>query len=170
MFSGSFVFVQIMEHLPWLIFQQCVTRYDGDKHVKAFTCSDRYRCMAFAQLTYRSSLRDIETCLRAQATKLYHMGIRGGVSRNTLAYANQSRNWKIYAEFAQNLIHTARILNADDTQSGLDISDRVYALDWSTIDLCLSLFPWAQLRKTKGAIKLHTPLDLHNNILTFLYL
>ena len=126
--------------------------------------------MAFAQLTYRSSLRDIETCLRAQATKLYHMGIRGGVSRNTLAYENQFRNWKIYAEFAQNLIHIARILHADDTLSGLDISDPVYALDSSTIDLCLSLFPWAQFRKTKGAIKLHTLLDLHSNIPTFLYI
>ena len=171
MLSGSFVFARIMDHLPWWIFfQQCVTRYDGDKHVKAFTCSDQYRCMAFAQLTYRSSFRDIETCLRAQATKLYHMGIRGGVSRNTLAYANQSRNWKIYAEFAQNLIHIARILHADDTLSGLDISDPVYALDSSTIDLCLSLFPWAQFRKTKGAIKLHTLLDLHSNIPTFLYI
>ena len=170
MLSGSFDFAQIMDHLPWSIFQQCVTRYDGDKHVKAFTCSDQYRCMAFAQLTYRSSLRDIETCLRAQATKLYHMGIRGGVSRNTLAYANQSRNWKIYAEFAQNMIHIARILHADDTLSGLDISDPVYALDSSTIDLCLSLFPWAQFRKTKGAIKLHTLLDLHSNIPTFLYI
>ena len=125
--------------------------------------------MAFAQLTYRSSLRDIETCLRAQATKLYHMGIRGRVSRNTIAYANQSRNWKIYAEFAQNLIHIARILHADDTLSGLDISDPVYALKSSTIDLCLSLFPWAQLRKTKNAIKLHTLLDLHSNIPTFPY-
>ena len=170
MLSGSFVFAQIMDHFPWSIFQQCVTRYDGDKHVKAFTCSDQYRCMAFTQLTYRLSLREIETCLRTQATKLYHMGIRGGVSRNTLAYVNQSRNWKIYAEFAQNLIHIVRILHADNTLSGLDISDPVYALDSSTIDLCLSLFPWAQFRKTKGAIKLHTLLDLHSNIPTFLYI
>ena len=159
-----------MEHLPWFVFHQCVTRYDGDKYVKAFTCSDQFRCMAFAQLTYRSSLRDIETCLRTQSAKLYHMGIRGGISRVNLADANQSRDWKIYAEFAQKLIHVARILHADDALSGLKIGDPVYALDSTTIDLCLSLFPWAQFRKTKGAIKIHTLLDLHGNIPTFLYI
>ena len=170
MLSGSFVFAQIMEHLPWSVFHQCVTRYDGDKYVKAFTCSDQFRCMAFAQLTYRSSLRDIETCLRTQSAKLYHMGIRGGISRANLADANQSRDWKIYAEFAQKLIHVARILHADDALSGLKIGDPVYALDSTTIDLCLSLLPWAQFRKTKGAIKMHTLLDLHGNIPTFLHI
>ncbi len=170
MFSGSLVFAQIMEHLPWYVFRQCVARYDGDKYVKAFTCADQYRCMAFAQLTYRSSLRDIEACLRTQSSKLYHMGIRGGISRNTLANANQCRDWKIYADFAQDLIHTAQLLHADDTLSGLDIHDPVYALDSSTIDLCLALFPWAQFRKTKGAVKLHTLLDLHANIPTFLHI
>ena len=170
MLSGRFVFAQIMEHLPWSVFHQCVTRYDGDKYVKAFTCSDQFRCMAFAQLTYRSSLRDIETCLRTQSAKLYHMGIRGGISRTNLADANQSRDWKIYAEFAQKLIHFARILHADNALSGLKIGDPVYALDSTTIDLCLSLFPWAQFRKTKGAIKIHTLLDLHGNIPTFLYI
>ena len=170
MFSDRFIFSQIMEHLPWSVFDQCVTRYDGDKYVKAFTCADQYRCMAFAQLTYRTSLRDIETCLRTQATKLYHMGIRGGISRTTLASANQVRDWKIFSEFAQKLIHFARNLHADDALSGLNIDDPVYALDSTTIDLCLSLFPWAQFRKTKGAIKLHTLLDLHGNIPTFLHI
>ena len=170
MFSDRFIFFQIMEHLPWSVFDQCVTRYDGDKYVKAFTCADQYRCMAFAQLTYRTSLRDIETCLRTQATKLYHMGIRGGISRTTLASANQVRDWKIFSEFAQKLIHFARNLHADDALSGLNIDDPVYALDSTTIDLCLSLFPWAQFRKTKGAIKLHTLLDLHGNIPTFLHI
>ena len=159
-----------MEHLPWSVFHQCVTRYDGDKYVKAFTCSDQFRCMAFAQLTYRSSLRDIETCLRTQSAKLYHMGIRGGISRANLADANQSRDRKNYADFAQKLIHVARILHADDALSGLKIGDPVYALDSTTIDLCLSLFPWTQFRKTKGAIKVHTLLDLHGNIPTFLYI
>ena len=170
MFSDRFIFSQIMEHLPWSVFDQCVTRYDGDKYVKAFTCADQYRCMAFAQLTYRTSLRDIETCLRTQATKLYHMGIRGGISRTTLASANQVRDWKIFSEFAQKLIHFERNLHADDALSGLNIDDPVYALDSTTIDLCLSLFPWAQFRKTKGAIKLHTLLDLHGNIPTFLHI
>ena len=126
--------------------------------------------MAFAQLTCRTSLRDIETCLRTQATKLYHMGIRGGISRTTLASANQVRDWNIFAEFTQNLIHIARNLHADDALSGLNIDDPVYALDSTTIDLCLSLFPWAKFRKTKGAVKLHTLLDLHGNIPTFLHI
>ena len=158
-----------MEHLPWHTFRRCVSRYDRNRYVKAFTCADRFRCMAFAQLTYRTSLRDIETCLRAQCGKLYHMGIRGGVSRNTLANANQARDWKIYADFAQYLIHIARDIHADDTLPGLDVHDTVYALDSSTIDLCLSLFPWARFRRTKGAVKLHTLLDLHGNIPAFIH-
>ncbi len=159
-----------MEHLPWHTFRRCVSRYDRNRYVKAFTCADRFRCMAFAQLTYRTSLRDIETCLRAQCGKLYHMGIRGGVSRNTLANANQARDWKIYADFAQYLIHIARDIHADDTLPGLDVHDTVYALDSSTIDLCLSLFPWARFRRTKGAVKLHTLLDLHGNIPAFIHI
>ena len=170
MFSDRFVFSQIMEHLPWSVFDQCVTRYDDDKYVKAFTCADQYRCMAFAQLTYRTSLRDIETCLRTQATKLYRMGIRGGISPTTLASANQVRDWKIFSKFAQKLIHFARNVHADDALSGSNIDDPIYALDSTTIDLCLSLFPWAQFRKTKGAIKLHTLLDIHGNIPTFLHI
>ena len=136
MFSDRFVFSQIMEHLPWSVFDQCVTRYDGDKYVKAFTCSAQYRCMAFAQLTCRTSLWDIETCLRTQATKLYHMGIRGGISRTTLAGANQVRDWNIFAEFTQNLIHIARNFHADDALSGLNIDDSDYVSDSTTIDLC----------------------------------
>lgn len=170
MYSGSLVFAQIMGHLPWHVFNRCVSRYGGDRYVKAFSCADQYRCMAFAQLTYRSSLRDIETCLRAQSGKLYHMGIRGGVSRNTLANANQVRDWKIHADFAQHLIHVARDAHADDALPGLDVKDTVYALDSSTVDLCLSLFPWARFRKAKGAVKLHTLLDLHGNIPAFIHL
>ena len=170
MYSGSLVFAQIMQHLPWDTFRRCVSRYGGDRYVKAFTCADQYRCMAFAQLTYRSSLRDIEACLRAQSGKLYHMGIRGGVSRNNLANANQARDWRIHADFAQHLIHIARGIHADDALPGLDVKDTVYALDSSTIDLCLSLFPWARFRKTKGAVKLHTLLDLHGNIPAFIHI
>ena len=170
MYSGSLVFAQIMQHLPWDTFRRCVSRYNGDRYVKAFTCADQYRCMAFAQLTYRSSLRDIEACLRAQSAKLYHMGIRGGVSRNSLANANQARDWRIHADFAQHLIHIARGIHADDALPRLDVKDTVYALDSSTIDLCLSLFPWARFRKTKGAVKLHTLLDLHGNIPAFIHI
>ena len=170
MYSGSLVFAQIMQHLPWDTFRRCVSRYGGDRYVKAFTCADQYRCMAFAQLTYRSSLRDIEACLRAQSGKLYHMGIRGGISRNNLANANQARDWRIHADFAQHLIHIARGIHADDALPGLDVKDTVYALDSSTIDLCLSLFPWARFRKTKGAVKLHTLLDLHGNIPAFIHI
>ena len=133
MYSGSLVFTQIMQHLPWDRFRRCVSRYGGDRYVKAFSCADRYRCMAFAQLTYRTSLRDIEACLRAQSGKLYHMGIRGGVSRNALANANQARGWRIHADFAQHLIHVARGLHAADTRPGLNVDDIVYALDSSTI-------------------------------------
>ena len=159
-----------MEHLPWSVFDQCVTRYDGEKYVKAFIHSDQYRCMAFAQLNYRTSLRDIddiETCLRTQASKLYHMGIGGGISRTTLASGNQARDWKNYFEFAQKLIDIARNLHADVALSSLNIDDSVYALNSATIDLCISLSSWAHFRNTKGAIKLHTLLDLHGNIPTF---
>ena len=170
MYSGSLVFAQIMQHLPRDTFRRCVSRYGGDRYVKAFTCADQYRCMAFAQLTCRSSLRDIEACLRAQSGKSCHMGIRVGVSRNNLANANQGHDWRIHADFAQHLIHIARDIHADDTLPGLDVKDTVYALDSSTIDLCLSLFPWARVRKTKGAVKLHTLLDLHGNIPAFIHM
>ncbi len=170
MHSGSLVFAQIMQHLPWDTFRRCVSRYGGDRCVKAFTCADRYRCMAFAQLTRRSSLRDIEACLRAQSGKLCHMGIRGGVSRNNLANANQARDWRLHADFAQHLIHIARGIHAGDTLPGLDVKDTVCALGSSTTDLCLSLFPWARFRKTKGAVKLHTLLDLHGSIPAFIHM
>ncbi len=140
MYSGRLVFAQVMDHLPWHKFHQFVDEYGGGRKVKSFSCPDQYRCMAFAQLTYRSSLRDIEACLRAQPGKLYHMGIRGGVSRNTLSNANNARDWRIHAAFAQHLIHEARRLHRRDAH-GLDIDSTVYALDSSTIDLCLSLFP-----------------------------
>ncbi len=140
MYAGKLVFSQVMDHLPWHTFQRCVQRYDGNRKVKSFQCSDHYRCMAFAQLTYRESLRDIETCLRAQASKLYHMGITSRVSRNTLANANHTRDWRLYADFAQRLIHTARRLHIDP-DPGLDVAHTIYALDSSTIDLCLTLFP-----------------------------
>ena len=147
----------------------CCPLYRRQIH-KNFNCSEQYRCMAFARLTCRSSLRDIEICLRPQASKLYHMGIRKGISRNNLANANQFRDWRIYAVFAQNLIRIARSLQVDDALSGIDIDDSIYALDSTTIDLCLSLFPWAQFRKKKGAVKMHTLLDLHGNIPTFIHI
>ena len=170
MYSGNFVFSQIMDHLPWPAFHQCVAHYNGDKYIKTFNCSEQYRCMDFAQLTYKSSLRDIEICLRSQASKLYHMGIRKGISRNNLANANQFRDWIIYAEFSQNLCHIARSFHVDDALSGIDIDDSIYVLDSTTIDLCLSLFPWAQFRKNKGDIKMHTLLDLHGNIPTLIHI
>lgn len=154
-----------MDFLPAYEFRQCVERYNGNYKIKSFTCLDQFLCMAFAQLTYRESLRDIQACLRAAKQKLYHMGIRGKVSRNTLANANQVRNWKIYADFAQVLIGTARDLYAKD-DFGLQLDQTVYALDATTIDLCLSLFPWAKFRKHKGAVKMHTLLDLRGNIPT----
>ena len=169
MYGGKLVFSQILDHLPWHTFQRCVQRYDGNRKVKSFQCSEQYRCMAFAQLTYRESLRDIETCLRAQPSKLYHMGLNSGVSRNTLANANQIRDWRIHADFAQRLIHTARRLHIDESH-GLDIDNTVYALDSSTIDLCLTMFPWAHFRKTKSAVKLHTLLDLRGQIPAFLHI
>jgi hypothetical protein len=168
-YSGKVVFSQVMEFLPLQIFHQCVDRYDGNYKVKEFTCLDQYYCMAFAQITYRESLRDIEACLRAQQGKLYHMGIRGPVSRNTLANANKVRDWHIYADLALSLIATARKLYSKEPFLG-DLNETVYALDATTIDLCLSLFPWAHFRQTKGAIKLHTLLDLRGNIPSFIHI
>ena len=156
-----------MDFLPMHEFRKCVQRYRGDYKVRSFSCLDQFLCMAFAQLSCRESLRDIETCLRAVKMKLYHMGIRGRVSRSTLAKANENRDWRIYADFAQVLIHTARGLYVDD-EFGVELDQTVYALDSTTIDLCLSLFPWAKFRKRKGAIKLHTLLDLHGNIPSFI--
>ena len=150
-------------------FRQCDNRYNGNYRVRSFKCYDQLLCMAFAQLTYRESLRDIECCLRAMREKLYHMGIRGKVSRSTLADANEVRDWRIYSDFAQILIHEARHLYAED-DFGLELNDTVYALDSSTIDLCLSLFPWARFRKTKAAVKLHTLLDLRGDIPTFIWI
>jgi hypothetical protein len=163
--AGQSIFSQLMDFLPAHEFRQCVTRYQGDYKLKSFSCWDQFLCMAFAQLTYRESLRDIEACLRANQTKLYHMGIRGRVSRNTLANANSVRDWRIYADFAHLLIRQARALYRDDDFS-LALQQTVYALDSTTIDLCLSLFPWAKFRQRKGAVKLHTLLDLRGNIPT----
>jgi len=164
---GKTVFTQLMEHLPSYEFQKCVTRYRGDSHDRGFSCRDQYLSMAFAQLTYRESLRDIEACLRAMSDKLYHMGFRGRVARSTLADANDAHDWRIYADFAQVLIRVARPLYAADA-IGVDLDQSLYALDSTTIDLCLSLFPWARFRKHKAAVKMHTLLDLHGNIPTFI--
>ena len=169
MYAGHFVFSQLMAHLPMHTFRRCVQRYRGHHKVKAFTCLDQFLCLAFAQLTHRESLRDIETCLRAQHHKLYHMGFRSTVSRNTLANANQTRDWRIYADFAQALIALARPLYADE-DLGLELDNTIYALDATTIDLCLSVFPWARFCATKGAIKLHTLLDLKGSIPTFIHI
>jgi hypothetical protein len=169
MYSGPLVFTQIMNFMPQRTFRQCVERYQGDFSVKSFSCLDQYRVMAFAQLTYRESLRDIEACLRSQSGKLYHMGIRGPVSRSTLAEANEHRDWRIYADFAHYLIGIARKLYMDEP-TVLDLEQTVYALDATTIDLCLSMFPWARFRETKGAVKLHTLLDLQGNIPTFIHI
>lgn len=163
--GGKSIFSQLTDYLSWSQFQECVERYRGDYKLKSFSCWDQFLCMAFAQLTYRESLRDIEACLRANQTKLYHMGIRGRVSRNTLAHANSVRDWRIYADFAHLLIQQARALYRDE-EFGLALQQTVYALDATTIDLCLSLFPWAYFRKRKGAVKLHTLLDLRGNIPT----
>lgn len=169
MYTGSLVFSQVMDHLPMHTFRRCVQRYRGNYKVKRFKCLDQYLCMAFAQLTYRESLRDIEACLRAQQSKLYHMGIRSNVSRNTLANANKVRDWRIYADFAQPLISTARRLYIND-DFGVELEQTVYALDSTTIDLSLSVFPWAKFRQTKAAIKLHTLLDLRGSIPTFIHI
>jgi len=167
MFSGKLIFSQLMDFLPLHDFRRCVNRYNGNRYLKKFTCMDQFLCMAFAQLSYRDSLRDIEVCLRAMNNKLYHMGIKGGVSRSTLGDANNKRDWRIYADFAQVLISIARELYIEE-DLGLELDNTVYALDSSTIDLCLSMFPWAQFRKTKGAVKLHTLLDLKGNIPSFI--
>ena len=167
--TGKLVFAQVMSHLPLTTFRRCVARYNGEHKVKHFTCLDQFLCMAFAQLTYRESLRDIEACLRSQSAKLYHMGFRSTVSRNTLSNANAVRDWRIYADFAQSLIGIARPLYADEP-FGVDLSETVYALDATTIDLCLSVFPWAPFRSTKAAIKLHTLLDLRGNIPSFIHI
>jgi Domain of unknown function (DUF4372)/Transposase DDE domain len=167
--QGQLVFAQITQHLPLTTFRRCVAKHDGDHKVKSFSCLDQYLCMVFAQLTFRESLRDIEACLRAQVAKLYHMGIRGRVSRSTLADANEVRDWRIYAEFAQRLIGIARALYVEEP-FGIDLKETVYALDSTTIDLCLSVFAWAPFRSTKAAIKLHTLLDLRGNIPSFIHI
>jgi len=163
------VFAQLIEHLPHKEFQKCVARYRGDRYAKNFSCWDQYLAMAFAQLTYRESLRDIETCLGAVGGKLYHMGFRASVARSTLADANESRDWRIYADFAQTLIATARRLYARDAM-GVDLDESLYALDSTTIDLCLALFPWARFRRRKAAVKMHTLLDLRGNIPAFVHI
>jgi hypothetical protein len=167
MYSGQLVFSQLMDFVPMHQFRRCVDRYHGNYHMKQFSCLDQFLCMAFAQLSYRESLRDIESCLRAMHNKLYHMGIRSRVSKSTLADANEKRDWRIYADFAQVLIHTARQLYRNDDFC-VELDETVYALDASTIDLCLSLFPWARFRKTKAAVKLHTLLDLRGSIPSFI--
>jgi hypothetical protein len=165
--SGRTVFSQLVQHLPEKEFQKCVARHHGDSNFRGFSCWDQLLAMAFAQLTYRESLRDIESCLRALQSKLYHMGFRGKVSRSTLADANESHDWRIFADFAQVLIAIARPLHACDLM-GVDLHQSLYALDSTTIDLCLSLFPWAKFRQGKAAVKMHTLLDLHGNIPTFI--
>ncbi|MEW5891506.1 MAG: IS4 family transposase, partial [Pseudomonadota bacterium] len=166
---GKTLFAQIMDFLPWKTFHRIVARYRGDHRVRTLSCAEQYRCMAFAQLTYRESLRDIEACLSAQAAKLYHMGFRQPISRSTLADANEARDWRIYADFAQVLITQARKLYATEG-FGVELSNTVYALDATTIDLCLSVFPWAPFRSTKAAVKLHTLLDLRGAIPTFIHI
>src|SRR6266849_1195261 len=165
--SGRTVFSQLISFLPDREFRRCVARYGGDRRLREFSCWDQYLTMAFAQLTYRESLRDIEACLRSLQGKLYHLGFRGHVSRSTLADANENRDWRIFADFAQVLIGIARPLYAHDPM-GVDLEQSLYALDSTTIDLCLSLFPWARFRKHKAAVKMHTLLDLHGNIPTFI--
>ena len=169
MYTGKLVFSQVMDFMPLHTFRRCVARYQGDYKVKKFACLDQYLCMAFAQITYRESLRDIEICLRAQEQKLYHMGIRGKVSRSTIADANEQRHWQIYADLAYSLINTARKLYRDESFA-FELDQTAYALDATTIDLCLSMFPWANFRKNKGAVKLHTLLDLRCNIPTFIHI
>ena len=169
MHQGHYVFAQLMQHLPLTTFRRCVARYDGERRVKRFSCLDQYLCLAFAQLTWRESLRDIEACLRAQSSKLYHLGFRSTIARNTLANANAVRDWRIYADFAQHLIGIARRLYADEPLA-IELNDTVYALDSTTIDLCLSVFPWAPFRSTKAAVKMHTLLDLRGNIPSFIFI
>ena len=166
--TGKTLFAQLMDFLPWTTFARYVARYQGDKNVRTLTCAEQFRVMAFAQLTYRESLRDIEVCLSAQNAKLYHMGFRESIRRSTLADANESRNWRIHADFAQRLIGQARALYASE-DLGLDLSNTVYALDSTTIDLCLTVFPWAHFRTAKAAVKMHTLLDLRGNIPSFIH-
>jgi hypothetical protein len=165
---GKTLFAQLMDFLPWSTFDRIVARYDGNRAVRTLPCAAQYQVMAFAQITYRESLRDIEACLSAQSAKLYHMGFRGPVHRSTLSDANEARDWRIYAEFAQRLIARARRLYAGG-DLGVDLSSTVYALDSTTIDLCLSVFPWAHFRSTKAAVKMHTLLDLRGNIPSFIH-
>jgi hypothetical protein len=167
MYTGKTVFSQLMDFLPMYEFRKCVDRYGGNYHTSSFSCMDQYLCMGFAQLTYRESLRDIEACLRSRKEKLYHLGIRGRVSRSTLAEANEKRDWRMYADFCQILISQARSLYADE-DFGVELKETAYALDSTTIDLCLSLFPWASFRKHKAAVKMHTLLDLRGNIPSFI--
>jgi len=169
MHAGKLVFAQLMDHLPPMVFERCVARYGGNHKVKSFTCMDQYLCMAFAQLTFLESLRDIEACLRSRAEQLYHKGIRGRISRNTLANANATRNWRIYADFARRLTSVACKLYAEEP-FGVDLANTAYALDSTTIDLSLSLFPWAPFRSTKAAVKMHTLLDLRGNIPSFIHI
>lgn len=166
--TGKTLFSQLMDFLPWTTFARYVTRYGGDKGARTLTCAEQFRVMAFAQLTYRESLRDIEVCLSAQEAKLYHMGFREPIRRSTLADANESRDWRIHADFAQRLIGQARALYSGE-DLGLDLSNTVYALDSTTIDLCLSVFPWAHFRTTKAAVKMHTLLDLKGSIPSFIH-
>jgi len=167
--SGRTVFAQLIEHLPHKEFQKCVARYRGDRYAKNFSCWDQYLAMAFAQFTYRESLRDIETCLGAVGGKLYQMGFRTSVARSTLADANESRDWRIFADFTQTLIAAARRLYAREPLA-VDLDESLYALDSTTIDLCLALFPWARFRRRKAAVKMHTLLDLRGNIPAFLHI
>lgn len=169
MYTGAPIFTQLMNHIPWRRFQTCVNRYGGDYKVQTFKCAEHFRVLSFAQLTFRESLRDIETCLRAMRSKLYHMGICSTVSRNNLSHANETRDWRIYADFAQILIGEARRLYADE-ELDVDLDATVYALDSTTIDLCISLFPWAPFRTAKAAIKLHTLLNLRGNIPEFIHI
>ena len=169
MYFGKTLFAQLMDFLPWKTFHRIVDRCDGDRYVKSLTCADQFRVMAFAQLTYRESLRDIEVCLSAQSSKLYHMGFRQEIKRATLADANESRDWRIHEEFAQHLIVQARKRYIDDS-FGIDLENTTYALDSTTIDLCMSLFPWALFRTTKSAVKMHTLLDLRGNIPSFIHI
>jgi hypothetical protein len=168
MFVDQLIFAQLMDFLPRREFNACVRRYRGDRRPRSFSCRDQFLCLAFAQLTFRESLRDIETCLRALGPKLYHAGLRGKVSRSTLADANRAHDWRIYADFAHVLIRRARDLYAHETLS-VELDETVYALDSTTIDLCLSLFPWAPFRRRKGAVKLHTLLDLRGSIPSFVH-
>ena len=168
MYSGKLVFAQLMEYLPLHTFRRCVLRYPSKYPTKTFSHLDQFLCLAFAQLTYRESLRDIETCLRAHQAKLYHLGIRGNIAKSTLADANEQRDCRIYADFAMSLIHTARALYANDSFA-VELEQTVYALDTTTIDLCLSVFPWARFRQAKAAVKMHTLLDLRGNIPTFIH-